>query len=341
MSCCNTAIQCPDLAAADSGWNPAAVFCEFRQDFCYGMPGWGQQAEAAVEGASMRHFLIYTNVHKDCNLVTTKRVCDFLKLKGKRIALKTEGEGWVSESGAGTGRKAGTGIPQDGDCMIVLGGDGTVLQAARETKGMRIPIIGVNLGTLGYMTEIEPSHLEESLERLLAGDYVQESRMMLDGKVCFSDGASGEGWALNDIVISRSGSLRIVRFNIFVNGQFLNGYSADGMIVTTPTGSTGYSLSAGGPLVEPGARLIMLTPICAHSLSQRSIVLSPEDVVEIEITRQGEGGIQAVEASFDGSQVIPLQTGDKLRIVRSRETTEFIRLNQVSFLEVLHRKMQG
>lgn len=289
----------------------------------------------------MRHFLIYTNVHKDCNLVTTKRVCDFLKLKGKRITLKTDGEGWVSESGAGMEGKAGTGIPRDGDCMIVLGGDGTVLQAARETKGMHLPIIGVNLGTLGYMTEIEPSHLEESLERLLAGDYVQESRMMLDGKVCFSDGSAGEGWALNDIVISRRGSLRIIRFNIFVNGQFLNGYSADGMILSTPTGSTGYSLSAGGPLVEPGAKLIMLTPICPHSLSQRSIVLSSEDVVEIEVTRHGEGGIQTVEAGFDGSQIIPLQTGDKLRIVRSRETTEFIRLNQVSFLEVLHRKMQG
>lgn len=288
----------------------------------------------------MRHFLLYTNVHKDSNLTTTKRVCDFLKLKGKRITVKTDGEGWVPDPAADADR-ADAGIPQDADCMIVLGGDGTVLQAARELKGMHVPIIGVNLGTLGYMTEIEPSHLEESLERLLAGDYVQESRMMLDGRVCFRDGTAGEGWALNDIVISRSGSLQIIRFNIFVNGQFLNGYSADGMIVTTPTGSTGYSLSAGGPLVEPGAKLIMLTPICAHSLSQRSIVLSPEDVVEIEITRHGEGGIQAVEASFDGSQMIPMRTGDKLRIVRSRETTEFIRLNQVSFLEVLHRKMQG
>lgn len=164
--------------------------------------------------------------------------------------------------------------------------------------------------------------------------------MMLNGKVTFADGGEAEDWALNDIVISRSGPLQIIRFNIFVNGQFLNDYSADGVIVTTPTGSTGYNLSAGGPLVEPGARLIMLTPICPHSLNQRSIILSPEDVIEIEIPKRSEGGIQTVEANFDGSHVIPLRAGDRLRIVRSRETTEFLRLNQVSFLEVLHKKMQ-
>lgn len=274
----------------------------------------------------MKHFLIYSNRHKDRELATTKRICDFLKLKGKRVAVMTELEGEAE-------------VPPDVDCMIVLGGDGTVLQAARLTKNRHIPIIGVNLGTLGYMTEVELTNLEESMERLLAGDYVQESRMMLNGRVTFLDGGEANGWALNDIVISRSGPLQIIRFHIFVNGQFLNDYSADGMIVTTPTGSTGYNLSAGGPLVEPSARLIMLTPICPHSLNQRSIILSAEDVIEIEIPKRSEGGIQTVEANFDGSCVIPLRTGDRIQIVRSQETTEFLKLNQVSFLDVLHRKM--
>ena len=112
------------------------------------------------------------------------------------------------------------------------------------------------------------------------------------------------------------------------------------MIVTTPTGSTGYNLSAGGPRVEPGAKLIMLTPICPHSLNQRSIILSPEDIIEIEIPRCGEGREQTVEVNFDGGHMIPLTTGEKIRIARSDRVTEFIRLNQVSFLEVLHRKMQ-
>lgn len=165
--------------------------------------------------------------------------------------------------------------------------------------------------------------------------------MMLDGRACFSDGRVQEGWALNDIVIARSGSLQIIRFDIYVNGQFLNSYNADGMIVTTPTGSTGYNLSAGGPLVEPGARLIMLTPICPHSLQQRSIILSPEDVIDIQIPEDRRGERQTVEANFDGSQVVQLHTGDRLRVVRSEKVTEFMKLNQVSFLDVLHRKMQA
>lgn len=287
---------------------------------------------------SMKHFLVYTNMHKDQDLAVTGRVCSFLELKGQKVTVIGEvSEEAKKAEGIGSERKA-EGIRAD--CMIVLGGDGTMLQAVRETGEQRIPIIGVNLGTLGYMTEIEPSALEESLEKLIRGEYEQESRMMLKGKACFSDGSEQEGWALNDIVISRSGSLEIIKFDIYVNGQFLNSYHADGMIVTTPTGSTGYNLSAGGPLVEPGAKLIMLTPICPHSLNQRSIILSPDDVIDIVIPERRGGGGQTVEANFDGSQVIRLKTGDKIRAVRSEKVTEFIQLNQISFLEVLHRKMQ-
>ena len=286
----------------------------------------------------MRHFLVYTNRHKDKDLVLTKKICDYLRQKGQKATVKTE-EGDFKERISTDTDDIPADIPQDVDCLIVLGGDGTVLQAARETKKLHIPIIGVNLGTLGYMTEIEPANLKESLDRLIAGDYEQESRMMLNGKAYLSDGRTEEGWALNDIVITRSGSLQIIQFNIYVNGQFLNDYKADGMIVTTPTGSTGYNLSAGGPLVEPRAKLIVLTPICPHSLNQRSIILSPEDVIEIEIPQGREGRIQTVEASFDGTHVIPLETGDRIRIVQSEKITEFIQLNQVSFLEVLHKKM--
>ncbi len=286
----------------------------------------------------MKHFLIYTNKHKDKNLAITKRICNYLELKGQRATVRAS-EGDRAERIVKDTDDIPEDIPLDVDCMIVLGGDGTVLQAARETKKLHIPIIGVNLGTLGYMTEIEPGNLEEALDRLMEGDYEQESRMMLNGKAYLSDGNTEEGWALNDIVISRSGSLQIIKFNIYVNGQFLHDYKADGMIVTTPTGSTGYNLSAGGPLVEPRAKLIVLTPICPHSLNQRSIILSPEDVIEIEIPAGREGRIQTVEASFDGNHVIQLCTGDRVRIVQSEKVTEFIQLNQVSFLEVLHKKM--
>lgn len=286
----------------------------------------------------MKHFLIYSNTHKDKDLSTTNRIRDYLTMKGQKVSILLKEEDWKKKGAQDVEDR--TDIPPDVDCMIVLGGDGTVLQAARDTKKLHIPIIGVNLGTLGYMTEIELSNLEESLDRLIEGDYQQENRMMLNGKVFYKDGKTDEGWALNDIVISRSGSLQIIQFNIYVNGQFLNDYNADGMIVTTATGSTGYNLSAGGPLVEPKAELIMLTPICPHTLNQRSIILSPQDVIEIEIPKGRTGKRQTVEANFDGSHVLKLSTGDRIRIVKSEKITEFIQLNQVSFLEVLHKKMR-
>lgn len=285
----------------------------------------------------MKHFLIYTNKNKDKNLVNTNRIKSYLECMGQRVTLKIKETSWTNDNSEES--EEAKDIPLDVDCMIVLGGDGTVLQAARETKKLFIPIIGVNLGTLGYMTEIELAHIEEALDQLIAGDYTKESRMMLNGKVTFHCGKPWEeGWALNDIVISRRGSLQMIYLDIYVNGQFLHRYKADGMIVATPTGASSYSLSAGGPLVIPDAKLIMLTAICPHSLNHRSIVLKPEDVVEIEIPTGREGQKQTVEANFDGTHKISMCTGDRIRIVQSEKITEFLRLNQVSFMEVLHKK---
>lgn len=281
----------------------------------------------------MKHFLIYTNKNKDRNLEITNRIKDYLENKKQRVSLLVKDADWKFGN-----REEPEEISQDVSCMIVLGGDGTVLQAARETMKKHIPIIGVNLGTLGYMTEIEPVHLEEALERLILGEFHQESRMMLTGKV-YAGETVEEGWALNDIVISRRGPLQILNFNIYVNGQFLNSYQADGMIVTTPTGSTGYNLSAGGPIIEPKARLIMLTPVCPHSLNRTSIILSPEDVIEIEIPEGKEGKRQTVDANFDGTHTVEMSTGDRICIRQSDMITDFIQLNQVSFLELLHKKM--
>lgn len=282
----------------------------------------------------MKHFLIYTNRNKDPKLETTGRIKAYLEDRGQRVSVRTKEADWKVKS-----KEDAEEIASDVDCILVLGGDGTVLQAVRETKKNHFPIVGVNLGTLGYMTEIELVNLEEALNKLIVGEYTQESRMMLNGKVCLKDRIE-EGWALNDIVISRRGSLQIIKFNIYVNGQFLNNYCADGMIVTTPTGSTGYNLSAGGPIIEPKARLITLTPICPHTLNRTSIILSPEDEIEIEIPEGREGQIQTMDANFDGSHTVEMQTGDRIRIVQSENNAEFIRLNQESFLKVLHKKMK-
>lgn len=297
----------------------------------------------------MKHFLIYTNCHKDRGLAVTERIRGYLESRGQKCTVilqdmareQSPAKGCLSAEGhTYTKEEDRPGYPEDAYCMIVLGGDGTMLQAAWDVRKAHIPLIGVNLGTLGYMTEVEPGCLEEALDRLMVGQASSESRMMLNGRVFYRDGRVTEDWCLNDIVISRCGALQVIKLNIFVNGQFLKEYSADGVIITTPTGSTGYNLSAGGPIAKPSARLIIMTPICPHTLSSRSIILSPEDVIEIEIPQGREGRRQQVTANFDGAHELSMSTGDRIRIVESEKTTEILSVNKISFLEVLHRKMR-
>ena len=278
----------------------------------------------------MKHFLIYINRLKDENGEITNRIIDYLLKRGHKATVVTGENGLLPDFEK---------LPEDACCMLVLGGDGTILQAARDNKSDDLPIIGVDMGTLGYLTEIDPASLEDALDKLIANEFTVESRMMLKGKVYREGEIIYEDRALNDIVISRSGSLKIVKLKVYVNGQFLCEYSADGVIVTTPTGSTGYSLSAGGPIVEPNAQLLMLTPICSHTLGARSIILSAEDVIEIEIPERKDGRRQEVEATFDGAGKVTIQAKDRIRIEKSDKCTKFIQINKVSFLEVLHRKL--
>ena len=154
-------------------------------------------------------------------------------------------------------------MPQGIECAIVLGGDGTLIRAARELKNHSIPLLGVNMGTLGYLAEVELPNYKEALCYLFEQTPDIENRMMMHGR--YSGCKSEENVAMNDIVITRDGTLRIVHFNVYVNGMLLSSYQADGIIVSTPTGSTGYNLSAGGPVVEPTASMFVITPICSHA----------------------------------------------------------------------------
>ena len=178
-----------------------------------------------------------------------------------------------------------------------------------------------------------------ALDRLISGEFQTQKRMMLCGRIIHGGEIQNISPALNDITITRCGSLQIIRLKIYVNQQFLCKLSADGMIVATPTGSTGYNMSAGGPIVEPGADLIVMTPICAHTLNARSIVLKAEDEIAIVIEQGRDGTSLMVEANSDGNEKITMVTGDKILINKSINTTTIIKLNQVSFLETLHKKM--
>ncbi|MDE7132411.1 MAG: NAD(+)/NADH kinase [Lachnospiraceae bacterium] len=290
----------------------------------------------------MMHFYLITNEVKDPQGQYTERIIAFLEARGGVVtcvdntaeAIRTA----IRESRTENSEAADGSKNDEVECVLVLGGDGTVLRAARNIMDSDIPLLGVNLGTLGYLAEVEIGNIEQALSRLLADDYTREERMMLEGLVETGD-QTEENYALNDIVISRCGSLQILTFDIYVNGQFLNSYSADGMIVATPTGSTGYNMSAGGPIVEPAASLLLLTPICPHTLNTRSIVLASEDEIRIEISQGKDGSMQTVEANFDGSHKIIMQTGDGIIIRRASKTTGILKLNTESFLAVLHKKM--
>lgn len=148
-------------------------------------------------------------------------------------------------------------------------------------------------------------------------------------------------YALNDIVMTRRGILRVIHFEVYVNGELLNTYEADGVIVSTPTGSTAYNLSAGGPIVEPTAKLIVITPICSHALNTSSIVLSAEDEIQIVISRGRENSVEQAEISFDGDEGIEIRTGDRLQICKAEASTKLLKINKISFLETLRRKMKG
>lgn len=223
------------------------------------------------------------------------------------------------------------------ECAIVLGGDGTLIQAARDLAGSNIPLLGVNMGTLGYLAQIgREEDILPALDELIADHYGLEQRIMLKGTVISDGRVIAEDIALNDIVLSRMG-LNMLRFNLSIDGEFLNNYSADGIIAATPTGSTAYNLSAGGPIAVPDSEMILLTPICPHTLNSRSVVLAPDRVIELEITGRGETG---KFLSFDGDTQVNLKNGDLVRIERSETVTTLIRLKKVSFLENLRDRMK-
>ena len=204
----------------------------------------------------------------------------------------------------------------------------------------RIPLLGINLGTLGFLAEVDRQSVYQALDKLMRGDYEVEERMMLSGTVYRGNQVIGSDLALNDIVIGREGPLRVVRFKNFVNNEYLNSYNADGIILSTPTGSTGYSLSVGGPIVSPSGTMIIMTPIAPHTLNSRSIVFPAEDVITVEVGKGRHEDQEKAVAAFDGDAVIHLVTGDRIVIRRAEEKTKILKLNHLSFVEVIRQKMR-
>ena len=273
----------------------------------------------------MKHFTLITNVHKDVDHKLTNELKAYIEAQsGHCVLLQTQtGRGGAYDFGIAD-------IPKETECIIALGGDGTLIRVATKVQELGIPLIGINLGNLGYLCELEQGTAKKAIDHLMADEYIVEERMML----------AAEGrTVLNDIVLHRVGDLSVIHLLVYVNGEFLGSYDADGMILATPTGSTGYSMSAGGPIMDPKARMMLLTPINAHNLNARSIVLSADDTVEVEVGSRHPEKDEQVMVSFDGDTAVTLGVGDKIRIFRAENVTRICKLNKESFLDIMRRKM--
>ena len=228
-------------------------------------------------------------------------------------------------------------VPEDTECIITIGGDGTFVRSIQRGYEHKVPFIGCNLGHLGFLCELDKENLIPSLDRLLAEDIEPEDRMMLEGSV--RDGSFVH--AVNDVVLTCANNIQIARLSVHVNGHYLYSYNCDGIIISTPTGSTGYNLSAGGPIVNPIAKTIVLTPINAHALNARSIVLGAEDEIKIVLEPRKRGNTkEKVEVKVDGASIGVLEVGDYATVKCSKDTTQVYNLSNLSFVERIGKKMK-
>ena len=222
------------------------------------------------------------------------------------------------------------------DVLLVLGGDGTILSAARLAADRSIPILGVNMGGLGFLTEVRLDHLYPSLERVFANDFALDERLMLETHMHRHGETVARGLVLNDIVLSKGTLARMIELQIAIQGQFVTNLRGDGLIISTPTGSTAYSLSAGGPIINPAVQALILTPICPHTLSHRPLIVPGNVEIEVTLTSKDDGSM----ATLDGQVGVALTQGDTTVIKSSDHKTKLIRFPESHYYEVLREKLK-
>jgi NAD+ kinase len=222
------------------------------------------------------------------------------------------------------------------DIIAILGGDGTMLSSMEKLGVMEKPVAGINIGTLGFLTSCTDSELELFADSLLAKDFEVSTRTLLDAAIHFPDGKTQSFIALNEVVLARGQTGKLVNLHATINGITVNRYRADGLIVATPTGSTAYSLSAGGPLISPAARVLVITPICPHSLSDRSLVVDDNDEIGIDPECRDD---EPLFFTVDGRDIIPIPQGAKILIRRARHAVHLVRLRNRNFYQALRQKL--
>ncbi len=223
------------------------------------------------------------------------------------------------------------------DLVMVVGGDGTILRVARDLCSWQVPILGINLGQRGFLAAIEVESLERYLQDIVEGQYSFDQRMMIEACVERKDRVLARYQALNDIVVSRGPFSRIIRLDTYIDGNFLESYRGDGVIVATPTGSTGYSLSAGGPIVNPDLELLVVTPICPHSLYNRAVIATGKEKIFMRVSSRQS----PVVLTVDGQEGFSLEDNDRVIVSGGREKVRLVTFSGHSFYKILHQKLKG
>lgn len=275
---------------------------------------------------------ILANPHKPESIPAVKALREALQARGVTSVLDEETAALAGESG---GIRADR-FAQHVDVAVVIGGDGTMLNAVSRLGVFDAPVAGINIGRLGFLTTCTDNEIGEFADAVAAQNYSISVRTMLEAIVHRAGGETLVFKALNEITLARGDTGRLVSLVAKVNGELLNAYRADGLIVATPTGSTAYSLSAGGPLVSPPAGVFLMTPICPHSLSQRSLVLADSCVVELS-SDDAETGPMIF--TVDGRESIPIEAGDWIEVKKSEHSFQLLRLEGRSFYEALRQKL--
>lgn len=282
----------------------------------------------------LMNVFVYPNLQKPNSRKYTEQVCEVLHNENVDLLMEDCCRG-VFEKQYDIEYMSLEQCVEHCDMIVVTGGDGTILRCSSYASRYDKPILGINCGTLGFMASLEPEHIE-SLKNLCTGDYKIVERMMLNVKVRSANGKITEADALNDVVLFKNDNCNISDFEVSKSGSLVSSIRADGIIFSTPTGSTAYSLSAGGPLVEPDLQCIEFSQICAHSLFARPIIFSPDSYITVNC-RCSDGG--SAHLTVDGNRLLNVSAGDVINISRSKLTTKIIDMTDGSFFATVNSKL--
>ncbi len=282
--------------------------------------------------SEIKNIALIPHVGKIASKSLTQNIAKWCEDRSIKVWVSDETAKWTGIKGQICPKEH---LSEASDIIIALGGDGTLLNAVRNSRPHGTPVLGINLGHLGFLTEVEPSEIMDALPELVKGNFKLEKRMMLQSLIKRDGQVIKELVGLNDVVISKGALARIIDLETYVGNEYVTTYPSDGLIISSPTGSTAYSLSAGGPIVDPRVDILLITPICPHTFYSRPLVIPDNQMVKVIIRSRHD----QVMATVDGQVGTSLQPGDEVYVKKADEVVKLVRLMDRSFYQVLHKRL--